>query len=145
MDVWLLDTGPWWRLFTAHKALESAKKRVLDAAWRLSSPLFFMPPEPLDDDLEPFVTRDGPAWRLNRTRSAQEFYETEPAAGLGNWLLYAADSALQLPSPDSFRAKPEAILQLMRAHGVTLLIDAFHDDTDWCVAIHDLSVKQTAA
>lgn len=119
-DVWLLDTGPWWRLFTGHEALESAKKRILDAAWRIPSPLFLLPPEPLEDDLAPFVTREGPAWRLNRARSAQDFYETEPASGLGNWQLYAADRALQLPNPDTFRTKPEAILQFMRAHCVTL-------------------------
>jgi hypothetical protein len=25
----------------------------------------------------------------------------------------------------------------MAAHGVVLLIDVFHDDTDWCIAVLD--------
>ncbi len=142
-DVWLLDTGPWWRLFTAPAALDSAKQRILSAAWRIPSPLFLVLPEPLQDALVPFVTRDGPAWRLNRLRSAREFYETEPASGLGNWQLYAADEALRMATPNTFRVKPEVTLQFMRDNGISLLIDSFHDDTEWCVALSDPS-RQTA-
>ena len=138
LDVWLLDIGPWWRLFTADDALERAKERLLEAAWKLPSPLFLLPPEPLEKEIAPFVTRDAPAWRLNRARTAQEFYRTEPASVLGNWQLYAADHALPIPNPDTFRTRPESILQFMRSNGITLLIDVFHDNTDWCVAVHDL-------
>lgn len=142
-DVWFLDTGPWWRLFTAHAAFESTKQQILDAAWRVPSPLFLVTAEPLEDDLAPFLTRDGPAWRLNRLRSAREFYETEPASGVGNWQLYAADQALRMATPDTFRVKPEVTLQFMRDNGICLLINSFHDDTEWCVALSDPS-RQTA-
>ena len=143
-DVWLLDAGPWWRLFTAHDALETAKLHILAAAWQLPSPLFLLPEEPLDEELAAFLVRDGPAWRLDRTRTPASFYQTEPASGLGNWRLYAADKPVTLPTPDTFRTKPDAVLQFMRRHKVSLLIDVFHDDTDWCVALLDSSLESAA-
>ena len=144
-DVWLLDTGPWWRLFTAYDALEAAKLQILEAAWRLPSPLFLLPPEPIDEEFAPFVTRDAPAWRLDRTRTADSFYEAEPTSTLGNWQLYAAARPVPIPNPNTFRTKPHAILDFMRLHGVSLLIDVFHDDTDWCVAILDQNSEQAPA
>lgn len=134
-DVWLLDTGPWWRLFTAFDEREAAKLKILEAAWQLPSPLFLLPPEPLEKELEPFVLRDAPAWRLDRTRTAAAFYRTEPASGLGNWQLYAASRPVAIPHPDLFRTKPRLILTFMREQEITLLIDVFHDDADWCVAV----------
>jgi hypothetical protein len=61
----------------------------------------------------------------------------QPASGLGNWQLYAASEPLRIPTPDTFRDPPEAVLAFMAAHGVVLLIDVFHDDTDWCIAVLD--------
>lgn len=134
VDVWLLDQGPWWRWFRAHAGLERTKLSLLQAAWRLPLPLFLLPEEPVDPALTPFLARDAPAWRIDRTRSAESFYRTEPASGLGNWQLYAAAKPVGVPCPDGFRAHPAAILRFMQEHAVILFIDVFHDDTDWCIA-----------
>jgi hypothetical protein len=51
--------------------------------------LFFVPPEPVAPELEPFLTHhDSGAWVVNRARSAAEFYGVELEEG--NWGLYAA-------------------------------------------------------
>ena len=134
-DVWLLDTGPWWRLFRDFRRLEATKVAVLAAAWRLPWPLFLLPEEPLEPELAAFLSPDGAAWRVDKTKSAEAFYQTEPASSLGNWQLYAAEQALTVATLDTFRVTPEEVLSFMAAHNVMLLIDVFHDDTDWCVAL----------
>jgi hypothetical protein len=144
-DVWLLDTGPWWRFFSNFQRLESTKESLLEAAWRLPCDLFFVPEEPLNKELVPFLQHDGTAWRIDKRRSSKEFYGTEPASGLGNWQLYAAMKPLASRTSDTFRASPEAILAFMAAHGVVLLIDVFHDDTDWCVAVLNSVPSPSAA
>ena len=87
-DVWFLNIGPWWRFFTDFRGLERTKAQVLAATWQLPSNLFLVPEEPLNPELASLVDPDGGAWRVNKTRTAEEFYRTEPASGLGNWQLY---------------------------------------------------------
>lgn len=137
LDVWRLNTGPWWRLFTAYQALEETKARLLTAAWRLPLPLFLVPEEPLAEEWAPFLTPDPPVWRIDRTRTPDSFHRTEPASTLGNWQLYAAPHPVGVPGPDCFRARPDEVLRFMRANAISLLIDVFHDDTDWCIAVCD--------
>ncbi len=144
-DVWLLDTGPWWRLFRDYQGLSRTKESLLQAAWRLPFPLFLVLEEPVSEDLVPFLHREASAWRVDKSRSPKDFYSTEPASGLGNWLLYAAAQPLDAPPPDTFRAPPEAVLSFMAAHGVVLLIAVFHDDTDWCIAVCDHAPSPAAA
>ena len=79
--------------------------------------------------------RQALAWRIDKTKSAEAFYQTEPASRLGNWQLYAAEKALTVATPDTFRIKPEKVLSFMAAHDVILFIDVLHDDTDWRVAL----------
>ena len=99
-EVWLLDTGPWWRLFRDHRGLDEAKVAILEAAWRLPLPLFLLPEKPLAQELEPFLRREATAWQIDRSKSAEAFYSTEPASGLGNWQLYAAKRPLTAPVPN---------------------------------------------
>jgi len=49
-----------------------------------------------------------------------------------------------MPTPDTFRVTPDVTLQFMRDNGICLLIDSFHDDAEWCVALNDPS-RQAAA
>ena len=82
-----------------------------------------------------FVGREHDGWRVDTSTSPQDFYRLEPVSVLGNWQLYTAPLPLRSPLPDSFRVEPATLLAFMRAHRVSLLIDAFHDNTDWSVAL----------
>jgi hypothetical protein len=123
-EVWFLDSAP-------------TKQRIIEAAWRLPVALYLVPERPVADELVPFLQSEGNAWRIDKTRTAEAFYATEPASGLGNWQLYAAAQPVTRPVPNTFRSTPEAVLSFMAEEQVLLLIDVFHDDTDWCVALRD--------
>jgi hypothetical protein len=144
-DVWFLDTGPWWHLFRDFQRLEVTKLDVLRATWRLPKPLFLVPQEPLEPELAEFLNRDGTAWRVDKTKGAGAFYRTEPASGLGNWQMYAAERPLTVSLPDTFRTRPEKVLTFMAEQNVNLLIDVFHDDTDWCIALLEPDSHVSAA
>jgi hypothetical protein len=144
-EVWLLDTGPWWRLFRDHRGLDEAKVAILEAAWRLPLPLFLLPEKPLAQELEPFLRREATAWQIDRSKSAEAFYSTEPASGLGNWQLYAAKRPLTAPVPNTFRIEPDEVVAFMTAHDLVLLVDVFHDDTDWCIALREPTSTLSAA
>ena len=134
VDVWDLSVGPWWTPGADHREPEEAKERILAAVWRLPGELFLVPPESPPDELEPWVRRDGSgAWRVNRERPASDLY----ARGLreGNWMLYAAPGAWRPPAPSAFKTAPHALVAAMTATKVVLLIDSFHDDTEWRVAV----------
>jgi len=140
LHVWRIDYGPLWKFFS-ESGVERTKAAVLEAAWQLPAPLFFAPENPIDDDLKPFVRSEGSAWRIDKTRSAAAFYAIEPASGIGNWQLYAADQPVEA-LPDAHRTSPADLILFMTANRITLLIDALHDDTDWCVAICDQQSAQ---
>ena len=134
LHVWRLEYGPLLKLLRDSEVARS-KASLLDAAWQLPGPLFFAPGNPIEEDLQPFVQPDGRAWRIDKSRTASDFYATEPASRLGNWQLYAAERPVEA-LPDAHRTSPADLIFFMTANRITLLIDAFHDDTDWCVAIN---------
>jgi hypothetical protein len=134
LDVWDLGVGPWWKLFTDFRRLDSTKKRILEAAWALPSPLYLVPPEPVPARLAPFLVREAPgAWRVKRDGSAAELHGTE--LDEGNWVLYAAPRPARQPIPNTFKTDPAALLAFMRAGEMELLIDSFYDDREWRVAV----------
>jgi hypothetical protein len=137
LDVWDLDTGPWWKLFTDWKGLERAKQAILAAVWDTPDSLFFMPPMPeMAAGLKPFlIAADSGAWLINRQRSSQEFYGVD--LNEGNWMLYAAAQRCTVRLPNTFKANPAVLLQFMRDQGITVLVDAFYDDWEWRVALVD--------
>ena len=137
-DVWLLGQGPWWRFLHA-RDLDKTKQSLLNAAWRVPIHLFLVPEEPLDSELAPLVTKEAQAWRIDRARSAEDFYRTEPARRLGNWMLYAARSPAAVPLPNAFRTDPAMLLGFMKQHQIALLVDAFHDNSEWCIALRESS------
>ncbi len=54
---------------------------------------------------------------------------------LGNWTVYAAPGPVVAGWPDPFRTKPDPLIAWMVEQEVSFLVDSFHDDTDWLVAI----------
>jgi hypothetical protein len=53
---------------------------------------------------------------------------------LGDWKFYRAPAPAE-KSVDAFRCSASELLAWMRARSVEVLIDSFHDDTDWVVAL----------
>ena len=54
---------------------------------------------------------------------------------MGDWRLYRAPKYAEGRSPDVFRCTAAELLAWMNAHEVHALIESFHDDTDWVVAL----------
>lgn len=68
----------------------------------------------------------------------------EPATGhwlftLGNWCCYVSASPVLGGWPDPARSSSEALLAWMERTGVQVLVDSFHDDVSWVVALADWS------
>jgi hypothetical protein len=133
IEVWDLNTGPWWKLFMDYQELERTKRQLLSAAWALPGSLFFHPPTPVEPELMPFLVRDDESnWLLNRRRSPDEFYENEFE---GNWVLYAAEHPISATLPNTFKTEPSSLISFLREHEVTFLIDSFCDDAEWRIAL----------
>jgi hypothetical protein len=54
---------------------------------------------------------------------------------LGDWRFYGAPGPVQGKSPDVFRCRAAELLAWMSARSVRVLVESFHDDTDWVVAL----------
>jgi hypothetical protein len=54
---------------------------------------------------------------------------------LGNWKFYRAPAPAEGNGPDAFRCRAAELLAWMKARSVQTLIESFHDDTDWVVAL----------
>ncbi|HEY7055762.1 MAG TPA: hypothetical protein VH458_04515 [Vicinamibacterales bacterium] len=145
-DVWLIDSGFWWRRFRDRARIKDLEVAILSAAWRLASPLYLIPAEqPPDPEFERFVRSDGPAWRIETATSPAAFYENEATSRFGNWCLYAAARPLQVPFPDLFRSAPATVLTFMADQRVPLVIEAFHDAAPWCVALCETALSRDTA
>jgi len=54
---------------------------------------------------------------------------------IGNWRIYWASAPVEGDWPDAFRCAASELLAWMRTKSVQALIESFHDDTDWVVAL----------
>lgn len=54
---------------------------------------------------------------------------------VGDWTLYRGPEVVDWPLPDLARAPAAAILELVAEHRLELLVDAFHDNASWMVAV----------
>ena len=54
---------------------------------------------------------------------------------LGNWRCYQSPTAVESSFPDAFRSAARNLLAWMESQSIDVLIDSFHDDSDWVVAV----------
>jgi hypothetical protein len=54
---------------------------------------------------------------------------------LGNWRFYSASGPAEGKWPDAFRCSAAELVAWMTATSMQTLIESFHDDTDWVVAL----------
>jgi hypothetical protein len=54
---------------------------------------------------------------------------------LGDWTFYSAPHPVEGKWPDVFRSTAGELVTWMNAQSIRVLIESFHDDTDWVVAL----------
>ena len=64
----------------------------------------------------------------------------------GGWTLYLAPYAVD-PSllPDTFRADLGEVARFVEGHGIPVLLDAWHDNTEWRIVVDPAAVPELAA
>jgi hypothetical protein len=120
-------------------AVAACRYELLSALLTAEDPVFLMHPEPPDEYGVPgdWQSVGRRTWRL-----PSEFNFQGPAAKrwlftLGDWRFYSAPAPVDSQSPDVFRCSAGQLLTWMSANSITVLIESFHDDSDWVVAIEN--------
>lgn len=126
-----------WRLEGKSRDIERCKVELLDAICRLGSPFLHY-----DEDLPeqgPLARLRSPApgvWRIPQGVTGRALHAW---LHLGNWQMYLGENELSY-LPDLCRADPEGVEEFLGVAGVSLVIDAFHDDTLWVLGVAQASV-----
>jgi hypothetical protein len=122
-------------------AVAACRRELLTAVLASDRPLFLMPPgSPTEYEVPGCWQPAGAAtWLV-----PADFDPGHPAVqywlfALGDWRLYRAPRVAEERSPDLFRCGAAELLAWMDAHAVQALIESFHDDTEWVVALGTFS------
>ncbi len=118
------------------EAVAAGRREVLNALLGSPGPVFLMhePPQEYEVPGQWQPAGEG-TWLV-----PPDFNFGHPAVGywlfaLGNWRFYRAAAPAEGDWPDTFRCAAAELLAWMRARSVMALIESFHDDTDWVVAL----------
>jgi hypothetical protein len=129
-------------LFARHRrkrrdAVAACRRELLTTMLRRDHPVFLMAPESPQEWEIPgqWQTVGEMTWLL-----PPDFEPDHPAVQrwlfqTGGWRLYQAAAPDAGISPDVFRCRAAELLAYMNTHAVQALIESFHDDTDWVVAL----------
>jgi hypothetical protein len=126
------------------QTVAECRRQLLSAVLGGDGPIFLTHEPPRDYEVPGDWQPAGEAtWLVPR-----DFDPDHPAAAywlfvIGNWNLYRAPAPPEGRWPDAFRCGAAELLEWMRAKSVQALIESFHDDTDWTVAL--AADGQTAA
>jgi hypothetical protein len=118
------------------KAVAACRRELLTTLLGSGGPVFLMHGDPPERNGIPGNWQ--PAGRATWL-VPPDFNPDHPAAAywlfsLGNWTFYTAPTPAE-NMPDVFRCSASELLAWMNARSVQALIDSFHDDTDWVVAL----------
>ncbi len=127
------DSGVW-RIKGRGEEIESLKAALLQSICQQCSPFVHYdeaedPPEQGPLGLSQIIGRG--IWRVPAGTSGESLLAW---LFMGNWQLYVADKPLQ-SVPDLIRANNEEVREFVRLSGVVLIVDSFHDDTDWTLSV----------
>lgn len=115
--------------------------RCQDALFRslaaAPSPVLICHPEsPREHEVPGEWQEVGPStWYLPRSLDLTAGETRHWLFALGNWTVYGAPEPVLRDWPDPFRTDPERVIEWMEEHAVGYLVDSFHDNTDWLVAL----------
>jgi hypothetical protein len=128
-------------LFARHRrrrreAVAACRREVLTTLLCRAAPVFLMHPEPPKEYQVPGDWQ--PAGEA--TWLVPPDFDPNYAAGkrwlsLGDWTAYSAPGPAPGKWPDVFRCRAAELLAWMSAKSVRVLVESFHDDTDWVVAL----------
>jgi hypothetical protein len=129
-------------LFARHRrqrreAVAACRRELLATMLGFERPVFLMSPgTPEEYEVPGHWQSAGQATWLVPV----DFDPDDPAAqnwlfAIGDWRLYRAARPAEGKSPDVFRCRAAELLDWMNAHAVQALIESFHDDSDWVVAV----------
>jgi hypothetical protein len=118
------------------EAVTVCRREVLTTLLGWGGPVFLRHPEPPKDYKIPgnWQPADEATWLVPPD------FNPDDAGGkhwlsLGDWRFYSAPGPAQGKWPDVFRCRAADLLAWMSARSVRVLVESFHDDTDWVVAL----------
>ena len=144
-SVWELSR-PWWPFSRRARRFEGLLVDIVEAAASLRGPLVLMIDEnPQEFDIGGSWAHAGAGtWRVPAACDLPALLSRVLEAG--DWSLYSSHE-LVLPEriPDAFRVHPSEVASFARAHGVPLLVQAFHDNDPWRLWVEDVRSQQEQA
>ena len=139
LPVWHLVRPSVWtsRRRERTESVTALKIELLSQVLTSTSPVFIVHQEPPDDYEVPgnWQRTDDSTWRVPADLDLTDSVSKNWLLGIGNWCLYSAPAPVVGICPDAFRMSASELLSWMRENSVAVLIDSFHDDSDWVVAL----------
>ena len=117
--------------------VDRCKREILDAMLAARIPVLLShPDDPTAERIPGTWRRAGAgAWHLPTDLDLDDPATSHWLFALGNWRMYTAPRALEIAWPDPARLAPAALDAWLQSHGIDILIDSFHDDVSWVVAV----------
>jgi hypothetical protein len=117
--------------------VDRCKRRILETLLAVPEPVFIAHPDDPEDDEVPgewLSAADG-TWRLPRDLDLDHPNVKSWLHSLGNWVIYAAPQPATLPCPDTSTPCEPELIGWMTESAVSVVVDSFHDDDSWVVAL----------
>ena len=134
-----------WPPFGRVEALRERQVAVMEAVRALPWQAFLRcarDPRTCDLSAWPRAARD--TWLVPPRETARHLLEglLEP----GSWTLYLAPYAID-PTllPDTFRAELSEVARFVEGHGIPVLLDAWHENSEWRIVVDPAAVPELVA
>ena len=127
------------RATARRQALLRSKIAMLTAlAIHSSSAYLVHPDNPADYEvIGEWVSAGSNTYRMPPLLDLEDSSTKQWLFNLGNWQAYVADKPVESGWPDPARVAPTELVSWMSQTGLLVLIDSFHDDVGWVVAISE--------
>jgi hypothetical protein len=121
------------------QALLRSKVEILTAlATHPSSAYLLHPDNPADYEVNgEWVCTKSSTYRMPPLLNLDDPGTKKWLFNLGNWQAYVTDRPVESGWPDPARVAPKELVSWMSRTGLLVLIDSFHDDVSWIVAISE--------
>ncbi|MCI0641955.1 MAG: hypothetical protein L0Y72_31150 [Gemmataceae bacterium] len=138
LSVWDLRLP---RLFSRRRrqrreAVATCRRELLTALLASTGPIFLMHKEPPKEYAIPGNWRSAgeASWVVPADFNLDDPVVRHWLFDLGDWRFYSSVGPVAGKWPDVFRCGAAELLAWMSANAVRVLIESFHDDTEWVVA-----------